>query len=74
MTPDGADDQNAPKAEREKTESSDKPEKDEKKDTTQIYRYKGPSAENAVKAVKNTTVVKGSMSFLADALIRIHSI
>jgi phage shock protein C len=56
MTPEGTNDLN---------EHKPAPQKEHNDSTTEGYRYKGPSAQNAVKAVKKTPAIDGGVSFLA---------
>lgn len=60
MTPDGTNDLNEPKP---------APQKEHNDSTGEGYRYKGPSAQNAVKAVKKTAALDGSVSFLAFLMV-----
>lgn len=65
MTPDGTNDVNEKKPAPEKTATDS---------SNEGYRYKGPAAENAVKAVKKSQPVEGDVSFLAYSLINMfHS-
>ncbi|MGF6845401.1 phage shock protein C [Chitinophaga sp. W3I9] len=65
MTPDGTDDVN---------EKKPVPEKANTDSSNEGYRYKGPAAENAVKAVKKNQPIEGDVSFLAYSLINMfHS-
>ena len=66
MTPDGTNDLNEHKSapQKENTDSA----------STEGYRYKGPSAQNAIKAVKKTPVLDGSVSFLMALMVnRVNS-
>lgn len=63
MTPEGTNDLNEHKpapAEKETKDSS----------ASEGYRYKGPSAENAVKAVKKTATIDGGVSFLDCLMVK----
>jgi phage shock protein C len=65
MTPDGTNDAN------EKKPAPEKPATDS---SNEGYRYKGPAAENAIKAVKKSEPIEGDVSFLAYSLINMfHS-
>ncbi|SEW10645.1 PspC domain-containing protein [Chitinophaga arvensicola] len=64
MTPEGSNDVN---------EKKSAPEKNNSDSSSEGYRYKGPSAENAVKAVKKSQPIDGGVSFLAYSLLNMFN-
>ncbi|MBS0025838.1 PspC domain-containing protein [Chitinophaga sp. 22321] len=66
MTPEGTNDMN---------ERKPAPPEKEKKDTSSSegYRYKGPSAEKAVKAVKQAHTMDGGVSFLRGIMVNMFN-